>query len=274
MSEHSRLASRSHHDCCDSFRCRHECSHRRPECPPKDCREECRVIVKCQRGPPGPPGPRGFPGPRGPTGPAGADGLQGPTGPAGADGLQGPTGPEGPIGPTGTNLTAYGYFYSDNDNPTIIPPVVDPGNPYPLTHSPISKGMSLDPNTYIVTFDDPGVYNLVWTVNALSATVEGQQGSMPTDLFGSAINTNGTIRTDSIHFERILIPGPTGSTGTGEQLSGNYMISLSGVQGLAVSLVNPGPQTVTLDYPAAGAFTSTPSGPAAVSLDIKRIDNA
>ncbi len=98
--------------------------------------------------------------PPGSQGPAGAQGTQGPSGPVGPQGVIGPLGPQGAQGATGPCFPFQGDFanaFSDVDQ------TIPPGMPILLDRLIVttpSIDMSMVGTTGVITFVDPGIYNI------------------------------------------------------------------------------------------------------------------
>ena len=133
-------------------------------------------------GPQGEPGPRGEQGPQGLQGPKGEQGPIGPQGVAGPQGAKGDTGPEGPRGPQGATgpyqiRSAYIISYK-NEQSGSGGMEVPSGARLPLMRKETDYGdiINLDSSNNTFTFNDTGVYQITFTVNAYN---------MPKDLNGS-----------------------------------------------------------------------------------------
>lgn len=168
----------------------------------------------------GPQGPVGVTGFQGIQGPQGVEGPQGPIGPTGFQG--GPTGPQGPTGPGGSGGSSgtppcqvFEYRLPSDQRGGDAPDVgafytrpINNGVPaLSSNNSTTISGMSLDPDTYVITVPS-GTYDVTGYVGGLMIVQVGRLYSTTystTLLLGCAVGNDS--RTSYSHFQG-RITGP------------------------------------------------------------------
>lgn len=124
-----------------------------------------------------PQGPKGDAGPKGEQGIQGLQGIQGPqgiqgvAGPQGLKGDIGPMGPRGPQGATGPYQIRSAFIISYNNEPNSLPAdglEISTNARLPLMRKETDYGdiINLDSTSNTFTFNEVGVYQVVFTTNA------------------------------------------------------------------------------------------------------------